>query len=170
MTDPTETPAQAQRRRLINLGEIIALAALVISALGLWRSWSEKGEQAPIAVEKKTSIPLALRGKIEDGGKQLAIAPVEAGHALETLTISVPGKPPLELGSDPNLAASQVESLLPDGASKRGAGTLAISIDARYIEAGTDRRGGGRYRLGYSWIDGGLFGGHSLRLTGLTRG
>ena len=68
------------------------------------------------------------------------------------------------------MAASQVETLLPDGASKRGAGTLAISIDARYIEAGTDRRGGGLYRLGYSWIDGGLFGGHSLRLTGLTRG
>ncbi len=170
MSEPAETPAQAQRRRLINLGEIIALAALVISALGLWRSWSQKDQQAPIAVEKKTSIPLALRGKVADGGKQLAIAPVEAGHALETLTISVTGKPPLELGGDPNLAASAVEKLLPEGASKRGAGTLAISIDARYIEAGTDRRGGGLYRLGYSWIDGGLFGGHSLRLTGLTRG
>ena len=127
MPEPAETPAQAQRRRLINLGEIIALAALVISALGLWRSWSEKGEQAPIVVEKKTSIPLALRGKVGDGGKQLVIAPVEAGHALETLTISVTGKPPLELGSDPNLAASAVETLFPDGASKRGAGSLAIA-------------------------------------------
>ena len=35
MPEPAETPAQAKRRRLINLGEIIALAALVISALGL---------------------------------------------------------------------------------------------------------------------------------------
>ena len=42
MNDPVETPAEAKRRRLINLGEVIALAALIISALGLWNSWSNR--------------------------------------------------------------------------------------------------------------------------------
>ena len=38
MTDPTPSE-RAARRRLINLGEGVAVAALIISALGLWNSW-----------------------------------------------------------------------------------------------------------------------------------
>ena len=49
-------------------------------------------------------------------------------------------------------------------------GALNIRLEARYIEAGTVRRGGGRYRISYRWDDGGLFGGDKLRLTGLSLG
>ena len=168
MNDPAETPAEAKRRRLINLGEVIALAALIISALGLWNSWSNRDGKPAVVVEPPRAVPLALRGKVEDGGKSLAIAPVESGHALDSLTVSVPGKPPIELGSEPRLAASAIEALLPE-ASKEAPGSLRITIDARYIEAGIERRGGGRYRLDYRWVSGGLFGGRDLRLTGLTR-
>jgi hypothetical protein len=35
---------------------------------------------------------------------------------------------------------------------------------------GKDRRSGGTYVLRYHWEDRGLFGGRSLRLTGLSRG
>ena len=169
MNDPVETPAEAKRRRLINLGEVIALAALIISALGLWNSWSNRDGKPAVVVEKPRAIPLALRGKVENDGKSLAIAPVEASHALDSLTVSVPGKPPIELGSEPRLSASAIEALLPD-ARKESAGSLRIAIDARYIESGIERRGGGRYRLDYRWVSGGLFGGRDLRLTKLTRG
>ena len=169
MNNPAETPAEAKRRRrLINLGETIALAALVISALGLWNGWSKRDEKPAVAVEKPRSIPLVLRGKVEDDGKTLAISPVEAGHALESLTLTAPGKPPIELGGEPTLSASAVEALLP-AAKKEGTGSLRITIDARYIEAGIERRGGGGYRLDYRWAGGGLFGGRYLRLTRLTR-
>jgi hypothetical protein len=49
-------------------------------------------------------------------------------------------------------------------------GSLSARIEARYIEAGTLKRGGGRYRISYRWDDGGLFGGDKLRLTGLSLG
>ena len=169
MTDPTETPSQAKRRRLINLGEAIAIAALIISALGLWNGWSGRNDKPTVVMEKTRSVPLALRGKVESDGKALTISPVEAGHALESLTLSAPGKAPLDLGSEPSLTASAVEALLP-ASKKEGNGTIRVTVSARYIEAGNERTGGGRYRIAYRWAGGGLFGGHSLRLTGFTRG
>src|SRR5205085_1183196 len=41
--------------------------------------------------------------------------------------------------------------------------------DAHYVEMGADRRGGGTYVLRYRWEGGGLFGGRSVRLVGLSR-
>ena len=168
MTDPIETPAQANRRRLINLGEIIALGALIISGLGLWNSWSNRDAPPPVVVEKPRSIPLALRGKIQDDGKTVAISPVEAGHALESLSLTAPGKPPIELGSEPELAASSLEALIPPG-RREGTGTLRIAIDARFIEAGASRRAKGQYQINYRWVSGGLFAGKTVRLTGFSR-
>ena len=170
MTDPAETPAQAKRRRLINLGELIALAALIISGLGLWNGWSGRNDKPAVVVATARSVPLALRGKLEDEGKSLTIAPVEPGHALETLMLTAPGKPALDLGSEPRLSASAVEGLLNDARKKEGTGSLRVNFDARYIESGIERRGGGAYWITYRWTDGGLFGGHALRLTGMTRG
>jgi hypothetical protein len=45
-----------------------------------------------------------------------------------------------------------------------------VRIDARYVEMGKDRRASGSYVLRYRWEGGGLLGGRSLRLTGLSRG
>jgi len=47
--------------------------------------------------------------------------------------------------------------------------SVPVRIDARYVEMGKDRRGGGNYVLRYKWEGGGLFGGRSLRLVGLSR-
>ena len=47
--------------------------------------------------------------------------------------------------------------------------SVPVRIDARYVESGADRQGGGSYVLRYKWEGGGLFGGRSLRLVGLSR-
>lgn len=170
MADPPETPAEAKRRRRrwINLGEAIGIGALAISALGLWNSWS-KDDKIAVAVEKSRSVPFALRGRIEDGGKRMIFAPVDAGHALETLSLTTPDKATVDLGSSPELSASTVEGLLRNP-RKDGTGSLRVTLTARYIETGAEQRSSGRYWLGYRWVGGGLFGGHSLRLTSMTRG
>jgi hypothetical protein len=162
------------RRRLINLGELIALGALIVSALGVWIAWKSNNrpaEDKPTrVVEQRQAIPLTLRGTADQDGRKLTIAPVESTHALESVTVTIQGSGPIELGSDGRLAASDVESALKVKDENKGAHSVPIRIRAKYVEAGTDRSGGGSYVLRYRWESGGLFGGRTLRLTGLSRG
>ena len=168
MTDKPATDAQI-RRRWINVGEFVAVAGLLISALALWTSW-RGGREAETKLEAPADkpIPLALRGQVEDDGKRIVIAPVESGHALDSLQLSA-NTSSVAVASDGVLSASDVEALLPSDIDKSRGGQFLVTIDARYIERGDDRRGGGRYTLSYRWVDGGLLGGKSLRLTGLAR-
>jgi hypothetical protein len=159
------------RRRWISLGEIIAFAALAVSALGVWIAWKSSTENKTThVVEQRQAIPLTLRGSVEQDGRELVITPVESSHALESLTLIIKGASPIELASDGKLKASELESTLKDrDHDRKGSLDLPVRIDARYVEAGADRRRAGNYLLRYRWEGGGLFGGRSLRLTGLTR-
>jgi hypothetical protein len=171
----SETESERRRRRWVTLGELIALAALIVSAIGVWISW--KGQDRPDdkptqIVEQRQSIPLTLRAKREDDGTRLEISPVEPSHALESLRVTLPGASPIEVGSDGELDASDVQSALKGHEQDPKDRTLSVRvrIDARYVEAGKDRHGGGSYTLRYMWKGGGLFGGRSLHLVGLSRG
>jgi len=160
------------RRRWINLGEIIALAALVVSALGVWIAWKSSSEDKPTRiVEQKSAVPLALRGTVDGDGRMLTIAPADPSHALESLKLTITGAAPIEVGSDGRVSASDVEPALKDREkeAKDVTHSVPVRIAARYVERGVDRRGGGSYVLRYKWEGGGLFGGHSLRLVGLSR-
>lgn len=170
MTDTPEEKART-RRRWVNLGEIIALAALTVSALGLWRSWQSTDRPTPVVVERQKPVALVLRGTADGDGETLTIAPVEPSHALESLTLTIPGHPPIEIGGDGRLSAGDVEDALKvDKTERKGNQRLGVRIAARYVERGADRRATGSYTLAYRWQGGGLFGGRSIRLTGLTRG
>jgi hypothetical protein len=161
-----------RRRRLITLGELIGLAALIVSAVGVWISWkSSETDKTTRIVEQRTAIPLTLRAKAENDGQKLDISPVEPTHALESLTVTIPGASAIEVGSDGELDASDVEAALKghDKEPKDRALSVPVRIAARYVESGKDRRGGGAYTLRYKWQGGGLFGGRSLHLVGLSR-
>ena len=157
-------------KRKIPYGELIAFAALIVSALGVWIAWKATNNNQPTrVVEQRQAIPLTLRGKVEDGGRQLVISPVESTHALESLTVTIPGAYPMELGSDGTLDADTVEGKLTGANLEKGAHSVAVSIKARYVELGKDRTATGRYMLRYQVESGGLLGGRSLRLVGLSR-
>jgi hypothetical protein len=169
----SETESQRTRRRWINFGELIALAALIVSAAGVWLNWKSSDQDKPTAiVEQRPAIPLTLRAKANEDGRKLDISPVESSHALESLTLTIKGSPAIELGSDGELNASDVESALKGHANeaKDKVYSLPVRIAARYVEMGKDRHGGGNYVLRYKWEGGGLFGGRSLHLVGLSRG
>lgn len=158
------------RRRWITLGEVVAVLALVVSAAGLWLTWKSSGDHGPThVVEQKQAIPLTLRGKAENDGRRLTIEPIEAGHALESLTLTIKGASPIEIGSDGELSASDVEAALKDRDENKGAHSVPVRIAARYVEMGKDRTATANYVLRYRWEGGGLFGGRSLKLTGLGR-
>jgi len=160
------------RRRWINLGEIIALAALVVSAVGVWIAWKSSSNDGPTRiVEQKSAVPLALRGTVDRDGQTLTIMPADPSHALESLKLTIKGASPIDVGGDGRVSASDVEAVLKnhDKEAKGVALSVPLRIDARYVEAGADRRGGGSYTLRYKWEGGGLFGGRSLRLVGFSR-
>jgi len=160
------------RRRWITLGEVIAFAALMVSAVGVWIAWKSTTEDKPTrVVEQRSAVPLALRGTADGDGRTLTIIPADPSHALEGLTVTLKGSSPIELGGDGKLNASDLESALKDRdkEAKDVTHSVPVRIEARYVEMGTDRRGGGNYVLRYKWEGGGLFGGRSLRLTGLSR-
>lgn len=169
----SESESERRRRRWITLGELIALAALIVSGIGVWISWksSNRTDQPTRIVEQRQSIPLTLRSKREDDGDRLAISPVEPTHALESLTITLPGASPIQVGSDGELAASDVEAALKGRDQEPKDRTLSVQakIAAHYVEAGKERRSSGTYTLRYMWKGGGLFGGRSLHLVGLSR-
>jgi hypothetical protein len=161
-----------RRRRLISLGELIALAALIVSALGVWIAWKSSSQDKPTrVVEQHQPVPLVLRGILDGDGSTMIIAPVNRDHALESMTVTIKGASPIELGSDGRLSASDVESALKDRSKedKDRTYTVPVRIEAHYVELGADRRGGGAYVLRYKWEGGGLFGGRSLKLVGLGR-
>jgi len=162
----------AARRRLINLGELIALAALIVSAVGVWIAWKSSSEDKTTrVVEQRQSVPLNLRGSVDRDGSTLTIVPVDPGHGLQSLSLSIKGAAPIEVGSDGQVEASDVESALKDRSKEAKDVTFSVplQIDARYVEMGKDRHGGGTYVLRYRWEGGGLFGGRSLRLVSLSR-
>jgi hypothetical protein len=162
-----------RRRRLVTLGELIALAALIVSAIGVWISWKSSNHEAPTpVVEQRTSIPLTLRGKREDDGETLGISPVEPSHALESLKVALPGASAIDVGSDGELAASDVQSALKghDSEAKDRPLSVHVKIAARYVEAGKEKSASASYTLRYMWKGGGLFGGRSLHLVSLSKG
>jgi hypothetical protein len=168
------TDDKGRHRRWISLGEMIALGALIVSALGVWIAWkssSPPAQDKPTrVVEQRQPIPLTLRGTVERDGRSLVIAPVEPSHALESLSLAIEGARPIEAGSDGRIDAGDVESILNKReAEPKGAHEVPVRITARYVELGADRRGGGAYVLRYRWEGGGLFGSRELRLTGLGR-
>ena len=159
-------------KRRIPVGEVIAFAALIVSALGVWIAWESSKNDGPTRiVEQRPAIPLTLRAKREDDGARLNISPVESSHALEGLTITLPGASPISVGSDGELSASDVEAALKGHDNDPKNQTLSVSarVEARYVEMGKDRKSSGSYTLRYQWKSGGLFGGRSLHLVSLSR-
>jgi hypothetical protein len=169
----SETESQARRRRWINFGELIAVLALIVSAAGVWVSWKSSGhdDKPATIVEQHKPVALVLRGRAQDDGRSIEIAPVDPNHAVESMTVTVKGASPIEVGSDGRLDSGDVQSALSghDKEPKDKTFSVPATISARYVEDGTDRHGGGTYTLRYRWAGGGLFGGRSLRLVGLSR-
>jgi hypothetical protein len=169
---PSNEAKRRSRLRWVTLGESIAIAALLVSAVGVWISWkTDSGDKGPTTVvEKRQAIPLTLRGKVQSDGRSLEITPVEDSHALQSLTISLPEAEAIEIGSDGQLSASDVESALGKSAADgKGTHRVRARMVAKYVEAGADKSATGSYVISYRWEGGGLFGGRSQRLVSLSR-
>ena len=158
-------------RRRIPVGELIAFAALIVSALGVWIAWEASRNTGPTrVVEQRQPIPLTLRGTVEDDGRRVVISPVEPSHALESMRVAVGRSYPEDIGSDGVLKAEYVEAKLTGNQLDKGDHTVKLALTIHYVEMGKEREVGQDYTLRYRVEGGGLLGGRSLRLTGFSRG
>ena len=75
------------------LARLIALAALIVSALGVWIAWKSSSQDKPTeVVEQRSAVPLALRGTVDSDGRTLTIVPADPSHALQSLKVTHQGR------------------------------------------------------------------------------
>lgn len=176
----SETPEQRRSRlRWLTLAETVAIVAVTISGIGLWKSWQDgQAKPPPVVIQNEKSIPLTLRAAADDDRRAVTIAAVEPGHAVQSTEIIYPtalGEESFEQSGDVRLAASGFDDQLfktRDSAGlpklTRSEARLPLLIVTSYVEAGTPREDRALYDLGYRIADGGLFGGRELNLGGLS--
>lgn len=177
------------RRRLISLGELVAVLAVVISALGLFNSWSERRDKDRdrIASERKAEVAerraaaasvLLLTAEASADGARLDLSPARDGqivqgqtlHFAKALTI-----PAIETSGDARIDADWFAGPLKKArrAAKRpdettGDERLPVLIETVYVENGEARQDRALYDIGYAVTGGGLLGGRDVRLRGVS--
>lgn len=163
--------AAARRRRWLSLAELVAVAGLIIAALGLYNTWSERRDAAAekaaaAAGEARTRTRLDLAATVEDGRRVVLRDP---RHELQDVVIAFPGA--LGLEERRPAAAAVIErgwfadALLKatdDGPDERE-GRLPVLVTASYLD-GDERRVASAI-VDMVWrTDGRLIGGRSLAI------
>lgn len=175
----SETPEQRRSRlRWLTLAEVVAILAVAISGVGLWKNWQDDKATPPVAVQSEKAIPLTLRATTEADHRAVVLTAVEPAHAAQSVEIRYPttfGMQPIEQSGDLRLSASEFddELLRERDSAKRAKLTktearLPLLIVTRYIEAGSPREDRALYDLGYRIRGGGIFGGREISLGGLS--
>lgn len=169
MTESSEE--RTRRRRWLNLAELVAVAGVVIAALGLYLTWSDRREEAAErAASSVAGARLELSATPADGGGTLRLA--DAKHELSDVTVRYPAA--LGVGvqrprGEPEIAAEPFRDILlklTDGGPDERTGRLPVLITASYVDGDATRTASGLYDV--IWRTRGRFAkGRALALTGL---
>lgn len=180
MTKAEKAEAAAVRRRWITLGELLAVAAVIISGLTFWNSYSERrsNEVERQSDERSAEVrarTLILRGVPDKDGEVLAIsAPTD--QAIQSQSVTFPTA--LELDSiettNPRIEADWFDGALRKARKAAGqrdedAGDerLPVAVTTRYVADGEMITDVSLYDVGYAVKDRFLRGG-VVRLRGLS--
>jgi len=174
--------AAAIRRRWINLGEVLAVVAVVISGLTLWNSYQERSnsETDRVKTEQKAQIQsstLVLRATPEKEGHRLNLAAMASDQAIQSQTISFPGAlglSPVETAGDPRIESGWFDSALHKARKEAGLdekstgdARLPILVTSQFLSNGEMKTDSAIYDLGYR-ISSGFLSGTDVRMRGLS--
>lgn len=181
---PQERREKARvRRRWLTLGEILAIAGVLISGLALWNSYRERtAAEARHAQEaatgEKKAVMLVLKATSDRDGRTLSLAPRGDTQAIQSQTIRFPtalGLSPAETNGDARIERGWLEAALVKarhdaGAKPETAGDarLPLLVTTRYLADGDPYTDRAVYELGYLTRHG-FLAGTSVRLRGLSR-
>jgi hypothetical protein len=179
--------AAATRRRWINFGEIVAVVAVLISALTLWNGYKERSadaadraaERADRAKEKaeRSHVSHLLLLKAAGTGRTLALSPHDPDQAVQSATILFPaelGVARIDTLSEPRIEAGWVKQALKNAREARraakgpGDARMPVAIETHFTSGGDSLSDTAIYDIGYRVGGGGLFGGTDVVLRGLS--
>lgn len=184
-----ETPAtvaaeaaeiRRRRLRLLTLGEILAVAALIISGLTFWNSYEERrhseAEKSASAVkESRAARTILLTAKADKDGGKLTIA-AQGGQAIQSQTIAFPaslGISPVD-SSDPRIERRWFDDTLIEArkdagekARSLGDARLPVAITTRFFSDGALVEETALYDVGYT-TSSSFLGGTEIKLKGLS--
>ena len=183
MSDSPEAGKEAAkiRRRWITLGELLAVAAVLISGLTLYINWSDKQDQrADKAAESRKASARAARLVLNasvDGDDRLTLKPADPDQLVQSQTIHFPGAlgiAPVDTTGEPRIEARWFEDALkrarntahlPDDSV--GDEKLPVTIFTQFVANGDTYTDSALYDIGYG-IAGKWLSGHRLTLRGLS--
>ena len=168
------------RRRWINLGEVLAVIGVLISAAALWNSYAERrGNEAERNAEKaeKGNVSRILVLKASGGGRSLTLEPRDPEQNIRSQTILFPTA--LETRIDalvqPRVeadwvkqAAKKAHDLGRKEAKGPGDARMPVAVTTRFDTGSGTFTDTAIYDVGYKESGGGLFGGTSVTLRGLS--
>jgi hypothetical protein len=179
VTDPVPSPAErreaaATRRRWVTLAEVVAVAGVVIAALTLWNSWSERRDAAAEkaaaqSTEARERGRVELTATVEDGGRRLRLT--DDKRVLTDLVVRFPAalgvaaQRPAEMAIDADWVAAPLLKLTDGGADERS-GRLPVLVAVSYLDGDATRVATGLYDLVWK-TEGHMLRGRSLTLEGL---
>ena len=184
----SETPedkreAARVRRRWLTLGELLAIAGVLISALALWNSYRERtsSEAERVAADTKSAKAaetLILRATVEKEGNRLTLSPRDDQQTIQAQTLRFPvalNLDPVETTGDPRIERAWFERPLTDAlehakAKRRTTGDakLPVLITTRFLVDGSEHEDRAIYQIGYT-LGHGFLAGTTVKLSGLSR-
>lgn len=182
---PTREQAEAAavRRRWITLAEVLGVIAVLISGLTLWNSYRQQNaDEADKAAARSQAAAeahiLLLRASPDREGRTLGLASAGAGQTIQNQNINFPG--PLGVAAvdtviEPRIEAGWFEQALLRAREAGGQGEsrgderIPVAITTFFFSEGAMHRDSAIYDIGYRVEGGGLFGGHKIRMRGISR-
>ena len=171
------------RRRWLTLGELLAIAGVVISALALWNSYRERtaGEAkqtAETVASQRKAATLVLKAVADKDGRTLALSPRAEEQAIQGQTIRFPaalGLQPVETSSDARIERGWLDEALVKARKEAGAkpetagdARLPLLVTTTFLADGDPHVDRAVYQIGYR-TEHGLLSGTTVRLRGLSR-
>ena len=160
-----------RKRRWLNLAELVAVAGVVIAALGLYLTWSDRRETAADKVATATAAArLELTATVADDGDTLRLS--DARHDLTDLTIRYPAALDIEVQRPAGEPAIELAPFgkallkLTDGGADDRSGRLPVLITASYVDGDATRTASGIYDIVWRTHGRGIRG-RALDMTGL---
>jgi hypothetical protein len=177
VTDDQSESAErrAARRRWITLGEVVAVAGLIIAALSLYLNWSDRrSDEAERRAEQAEARTSAARqghhiGLVAVEAKDGRLTFKGAACALQSADISFPsalGAASQSVTLDPHIDADWFAKPVLAAVGDAKAGRLPVLIESRCTSDSGDRLERAIYDVPFS-VEGRFLRGKALRLRGL---